>query len=301
MQQAGQQAAAAGQSAGKGDAGQSQEQSREARKRLEEAQREIVRAIAQAEEELARQQMARMEQWLTGLAVRQKNVIEETVRLDAARQAAKGELPPAQQASLRNLAAEERLIGDETEQLRLKMVELAAFAFALETAQQEMQRAAAMLGRGQTDAATQAVEQSAATRLEQMLTAMKPDEAIASADPPPDQQPPQSGQPPGEQASSLAELKLLQLLQGEIRRQTAQIESLRTKQGKLEGEQIRELDALAQQQGRLADMVLNLIRAAAAKPEDDLDSLPNPDDNAKPKPKDMKPVLDEELLRDLEK
>ena len=43
------------------------------------------------------------------------------------------------------LAAEQRLIADETEQLRLKMADQSAFAFALEGARQEMLRAAALL------------------------------------------------------------------------------------------------------------------------------------------------------------
>jgi hypothetical protein len=300
-QEAGRQAAAAGQSAGQGDAGQAQQQSRTTRQRLEEAQRELVKAIAQVEEELARQLMARMEQWLAGLLARQKNVVAETARLDAARQAAGDELPPAERESLRNLAAEQRLIGDETEQLRLRMAEVAAFTFALEGAEQEMLRAAAMLLRGETGAATQAIEQAAATRLEHILTALKPDDGSAAAEKPPGQQePPPAAAQPNAAGGNVAELKLLQLLQGEIRRRTAELEAIRAKQGKLEGEQLRELDGLAQQQGRLADMVLNLIRAATARPEDDPDSLPGLTPGGEKKP-EKKPSLDEELLRDLEK
>ncbi|MEX2173403.1 MAG: hypothetical protein WD872_03520, partial [Pirellulaceae bacterium] len=273
--QAGEQNRAAAQAAEQGNAGQAQEQSRAAAQRLEEASQEIQQAIAQAEEELVRQQLAQWEQWVAGLAARQHNVIAETARLEGAR-ISDGDLTEAQQATLASVAAEQRQIADEAETLRIKMTATASFAFALESARGEMLRAAGLLEQRQTGPGVQEAEQAAAARLSHILAALKPDDASAPAgDPPPEQPaspPPHQG---GDALNSLAELKLLQLLQGEINRRTAELEVVRSQQGELASEQTSELDALATEQGRLAEMVLNLIQESAPRPEDNPDLLPD--------------------------
>lgn len=297
--EAGDRSSAAGQSAGQGNAADAQEQSRQAQRRLEEAQQRVQEAIAQAEQELAEQQLARMEQWIGGLLARQKNVAIEIARLDEAKKANGGALAAAGGDALRNLAAEQRLIADETEQLRLKMMEQSAFAFALEGARQEMLRGANLLSRGQTDEPARQAAEAAATRLAQMLAALESDSGAPPTAPPPDT-PPQPTPPGGQKDpfSSLAALKLLQLLQGEINRRTQALELLRATNGKLTDQQVQELDGLAAQQGRLADMVLSLIREAAVRPEDNPEQLPADDRKGDAKPK---PSLDEQLLKELER
>ena len=131
------------------------------------------------------------------------------------------------------------------------------FKLALRGAVSEMLRATVFLDRGETGEGAQQAEQHAAARLEQMLAALKPD-SPGSPDGPPkpgDQQQP----PPGEQSlRGLAELKLLHLMQQEINRRTSDLES-RRRQGKpLSVDQERELNQLADEQGRLAEMVLKL-------------------------------------------
>jgi hypothetical protein len=109
-----------------------------------------------------------------------------------------------------------------------------------------------------------------------MLQALAPD-----ARPPPEAPPPESPPqppPPGGQKdpfSSLAALKLLQLLQGEINRRTQALEAVRRQEGQLTAEQMLELEGLAAEQGRLAEMVLNLIRESVERPEDNPDLLPD--------------------------
>ena len=71
------------------------------------------------------------------------------------------------------------------------------------------------------------------------------------------------------------------------------------------------MESLAGEQGQLADRVLEMIRAAAERPEDDLGNLPIPGDKrpgdadnkkgrAKPGPAKKNP-LEDDLLRELEK
>jgi hypothetical protein len=100
---------------------------------------------------------------------------------------------------------------------------------------------------------------------------------------------------------SLAELKLLKLLQEELNRRTAQLQSSVTA-SRPTPEQLAELQALSKEQGQLADMVLDLIQAAAT---DDA-ALPLPDSEGAKKPEDGKMApqsdkdsLDDALLRDL--
>jgi hypothetical protein len=227
-------------------------------------------------------------------------VLVQTQQIDGTKQ--EGALPPEQHASLRNVAAEQRLLADETEQLR-EQLSAKAFDFAMESIGERMRQAAGLLLRGHTGPQAQDAEQAALSRLEQMLAALKPEEPSAAENPPPDdqQQPAGAGPPPGNLAGMLAELKLLKLLQEEIQARTAELELARGEAGALTPEQEQEQSRLAREQGRLADMVLDLIKAAADRPEDNPDSLPDilpPAD--KPATPDAKKSLDEELLRDLE-
>jgi hypothetical protein len=274
VEQAAELEAAVEQKAAAGEADSAGQQSRQAQQRLEQAQQELEQAIAQTEQKLVEQELVRMEQWIEGLLARQKNVIAEIERLEAIRTRSQGQLAAAEQETLRNVAAEQRLIADETEQIRLKVL-AAAFAFALDGAREEMLRAAALLQRGHTDISAKLAAKNAATRLTQMLSALEPETGVPPDAPPAGQPAAQSGRqgPPG----SVAELMLLQLLQGEINRRTQELEAIRSRDGELSDQQGQELLSLAAQQGRLAEMVLNMIRESAERPEDHPDLLPGPE------------------------
>src|SRR5690606_8699579 len=112
-----------------GDAAQASEQAREAIRLLDETRQQLQQEIEQAEADLVREQMARLEQSLEGLALRQGAVVAEIRRLAESLQNS-GELPPAQQATLRGIAAEQQSLAAEVEPLRLKLTADAA-AFAL--------------------------------------------------------------------------------------------------------------------------------------------------------------------------
>jgi len=252
----------AAQAAGGGDAPQAQQQGADAHRRLEEAQQELAQAIAEAEQELLQEQLARVEQLVAGIAARQKNVVSEIQRLNA------GQPTPAE---LRNLAAEEQLLADEIGQLRPKLEAAEAFGFALDGAAEQMRRAGGMVQRGETGPAAQDAAQSALTRLNQILEALRPENPAGEQAP--------GQQQPGQQANSnpsgmSAELKLLQLLQQEVNRRTTELEARRNRNGSLTADEQAERDSLAREQGRLADMVLNMIRASAERPEDNPDLIP---------------------------
>ncbi len=255
----------AAQAAAGGDAEQAQQQGADAHRRLEEAQQELAQSIAEAERELLQEQLARAQQLVAGIAARQKNVVAEIDRLHVKE-------PPPAAAELHSVVAEEQLLADETSQLRPKLDAAEAFGFALEGAAEQMRRAAGLLQRGESGPAAKSAAESALTRLNQILEALQPDSAAADGAQNPNQK--QAGSPSGSPSGATAELKLLHLLQQEINRRTVELEKSRASSGKLTADEEAERDALAREQGRLADMVLNLIRVAAERPEDNLDSIP---------------------------
>lgn len=254
---------AAARSSAAGQQAEAQQQAGDARQKLEEAQAALANAVADLEERLANEQLADAGQAIAGLAARQKNVLLETERLQTTRDR-DGQLPATQQGALKNAASEQRLLADETDGLRPRL-SAPAFAFALETAAAHMRRATSLLERGKTSAPTQDAAKSALSRLQQVLEVLREDRPKTE-----DQSSPPAGQP-GANSSKLAqrtgELKLLKFLQEEINRRTSEIESRLAGGAKLSDDEQLELESLAGEQGRLADMILGLIETKAQSPD----------------------------------
>jgi len=292
----------AGQSAESGDGGEAREQAAEASRLLDETRAQLQQEIEQAEADLVREQLTRLEQNVEALIVRQKNVIAELLRLRTSR-AAEGELTAAQQATLSGIAAEQQLLADEVEQLRLKLTAAAAFSLALDGVRQEMLRAAGLLGERRTDDVVSQAAESAHARLELLLRVLKEEDSAS---------PSASGQPQdgggGDQAAaaenlirSLAELRLLAELQTVINRRTAEIETQRQQNGDLSDAEQTELESLAAEQGKLAEMVIDLA-GKAESPNEEIPMLPPTDaenQEGSPRKQGEVPSLDEQLLRDL--
>jgi hypothetical protein len=283
------------QAAGGGDGGAAEQQTKSALEDLQAAKKQLQQDIQKAQEDLVREQLARLETELAGLLKRQQNLLAETQRLDAAKKMNNGSLSRSQQASLRDLAEEQRLLADAVQQSSEAFSSGESFQLALAGVRQQMQRAHRSLARNQTDAATQIPQEQAVARLKQLLAAAK-----SQAESPGDEgnQPqgpaqPMDGQP---EVRSIGELRLLETLQLEINRRTTELEAARTKTGDFTAEQEAELVELAEEQGKLAEIILNLIQKKSAEDE----APPAKPEDAEPKPAVKKPDgLDEELLKDL--
>ena len=106
-----------------------------------------------------------------------------------------------------------------------------------------MLAAAARLDRGQTGEPTQTAARAALDRLTRLAKALQTDPSAGQS--PEGQSEPQSEsqtqQPPGDGITSLAELKLLRLMQEELNRRTASLDAARQKQGELSPEQEQQL------------------------------------------------------------
>ncbi len=282
----------AGQQSQQGDPQQAQEDAEQAERDLEQAEQELRQAIAQAEQDLFFEQMVRLEQALAGMIKRQQSVIEETVRLEALR-ARQGELSRGQRASVTSLASAERELSEEAGQFAEKIAKARAFEFTLRAAMRAMLSTAARLDRGETGDPTLQSARAALDRLERLAEALKTE---SPKSPPQDGQSEQESgaqpqQPPTDGITSLAELKLLQLMQEELNQRTAALEATRQRQGELTPEQEQQWIELATEQGRLAELLLSLGAAEGAEPEDDFENRPNPA---------RERALDDELEKSLE-
>jgi hypothetical protein len=271
----------AGQCAGQGQGDQARQQAADAKKTLDDAKRELAQQRQLAQAELAVEQLAKLEDVVKHLHRQQQNVIDETGRFEGLRRE-QGQLTRAQMISLQNLAMLERSLRTDVVAVGDKLAGSGAFSLALGGVARQMDLAAAQLERRQTGAATVEAERNALRRLQMLLDALtpeKPDGDSASGTEGGGRQP----GPQGDGVQTLAELKLLKLLQEEVNLRTIELQQSASGQGFTEPQR-RECQSLSEEQGRLAALVLELIRPADANADDDPDNLP---DMREDKPQDQ--------------
>ena len=249
---------------------------REVEDHLEQAQRELARERRQAEQRLARELLERISDELQAMIPRQQNVIDETTRLEAER-ARRGNWTRAQLKSLRDLVDVQRGLMQETDRLVDTLSAAEVFAMALQGASRSMQRAADRLEQRRTDQTTIAAEEAAKQRFVDLVGVLQEEADQPSASPQPageggpDPQQPERAGPQGDAIPQLAQLRLLRLMQLELIARTAELETMR-QNGAFEIDDQANLDALAEEQGKLADLARNLMqevgRPLEIEPED---------------------------------
>ncbi|MBI2824870.1 MAG: hypothetical protein HYX69_09305 [Planctomycetia bacterium] len=265
----------AGRSGSAGDAAEAARQAADAQQDLEEAQQQLADQRRQAEVDLAQEQLARMEDAVASMRTRQEKLIEETRHYEQAR-VARGNLTRTEAASVREMARQQLGLRDESHQLAETLSGAEVFQFALGAAENDMTQAAARLDQRDTGDEAVRAESSALARLEQLLAALAPEEGRPQE---PSEGQAGEGQGGGGQQQgavrSVAELKLLKLIQEQINRRTQALDEARRESIELSAEQEREYAALSQEQGKLADMIANMMQVADEKPEDDPERLPD--------------------------
>ena len=290
-------AAAMQQGARAAEQGESQsalERAQQSEKLLEDAGQQLQQEVQKKEQDLLNEQLVRLEQTITGFIKRQTNVNQRTLEFHELRASQDGTFKRSQLVSLGNLAAEQRLMADDAILLSDKLEQAETFTFALRGARQEMSRSASGLERRETGEDTQQAQVNALVRLNQLKEALKPDYKDDSQQPQEQQQGGQGGgnqQPPADGIQRLAELKLVKLLQEEVNRRTLELEGKRQASGMLTDAQADEMIDLSEQQGQLAEMILNLVQQVTANPEDDPENLPDMRDDED---------LNDELLQELD-
>jgi hypothetical protein len=242
-------------------------------------QKEIVRQIQEVLDILDNRrnsELDRLEDAVKHLQARQEETIEQSDRLEQVRQK-EGRLARSQLSTLRDIARLQRALQEDTRKLAEQVVALGVFHLTLNSAAADMGRAADFLDRRNTGAETHLAQQNALRRLNLLLEALKPE-------PPPENKEGSSAggkggpgdkaaKPPGEGIKKMAELKLLKLLQQEIQLRTAELQQA-VGSGNANEEQRQQFAELADEQGRLADLVVKILQPIGKAPKENPENVP---------------------------
>jgi hypothetical protein len=256
----------AGQQGEQGDGQGAAEQAAAAEKDLDDAQQQLAQERKKAEEDLAREQVARMEDTVNALKQQQEKLLVETKHYDDLQQK-NGRLTRAESLSVRDLARQQQLAKEETEGLAKKLSSAEVFELALNQAARDMAKAAERLEQRDTSSPTQRTEQRAIARLEQLVKSFKSDPKDKQ-----EQQQQQGGEGGGGQGGqgqrSLSELKLLKLMQESLNERTRTLEEAYRKAKTLTPNEQQEYAELSEEQGRLADLLLDLTKPPPEEKDD---------------------------------
>ena len=263
---------ASGQGAEQGDAAGAGDQAEAAEKDLENAQRELAEERKQAEADLANELAEKLEDDLKAAVARQERIIAETTRYDEAAKAKP--LSRSELIGLLDLAREQETLEAEARAAAERFESAPAFKGAVESAADEMQRAAKNLRERNTGEATQRSEQKALRRYGQLLTAIKPRKKEAGGG---QQQGGGEGGAGGgaggggnQDTHALTELVLIKLMQEEVSERTKELDAVR-KRGPLTPVEQEEIGRLSVEQGKLADLLLDIMgQTTPEKPDDEL-------------------------------
>jgi hypothetical protein len=229
---------------------------------LDEALQHLAVQRQQLESQLAQQTLAAAIDRLTALREAQQQLADETAQLRD--RVPQHESPtPVQRAVLQELGRQQADVAAQTAHLRGRLEGTTAFSLALDSASAHMRAAAERLQQPAVgDEVTQA-QHAALRRLEQLIVAvMSAAEGMAGGGVGADaaSQPASSGA-----ASPLeqAELKMLELWQAELLERTRRLHAAMAGREPAPEER-QQLLRLADEQGRLAALLLRLTRKAAA-------------------------------------
>jgi hypothetical protein len=261
-------------------AGQEQE---EALEQLDQAQQQLAQKRREVEEQLAREQLAKVADSIKGIHERQRAIAGDAARLRDVKKEA-GKLTRGQIQSLIGLSRAEQGLAEESAALKERLTEAKVFSLVIEEAVELMKAGAAQLADRSAEDQTVRDLEKAAGKFAQLIDSLRDD---------PTQQKTAKGQQQGggegeggaggdqDGIPSLAQIKLLRSLQQEILADTKEL-SLAQADQPLNDEQKTRFEKLAQRQGRLADLVSDFMQPV----EDEEPSDEAPTDEA---PAEVKP------------
>lgn len=253
------------------DAEETQDAMDEAIEELQEIERELVLEKRIAQERLAFEQLEKIEDELKGLKLRQQAVIDETVRLNAAK-TEQDSFTRGQLKTLKELSETERLLQHTAEQMRQQMASAEIFALVLKRLSRTLMLVADRLGERDISKPTQDLENDAIRKIDTLLAVLKQEQKKQQQQNKPQEKPEQLGQepheqeekpqdakPPGDTIPQLAQLKLLKSMQEEYLERTELLEKFRNEDGHLPEAMQVEMNELAREQVELADYARNLV------------------------------------------
>lgn len=251
----------AAQSMQQGNAERAEQEQEQVLEDLQRAQQELEQARREAEALLAMEQLRRLESQIVHLHERQLAAAEETDRLRGEHEKAGKRWSRPLLASLARARREQERIRAETEGLIEALDAAPVYVLVLRNAISLMDAATTGLQQRDVSVQTAELQRNAAAQFAKLLEALKPQEGEGQGQQAGNQQ--GSGQGGGAGGNEglmrlVAQLRLLKMLQIDIKEQTEQIERTRRQMGDLPPEQLKRLEDLQQLQGQLADIVRQL-------------------------------------------
>jgi hypothetical protein len=251
----------------------------EALQRLNDARRTVAREQQAAQDELAREKLAKVTDEVKRLKERQEAALAEAARLRTEALQKKG-WDRGLLFSLTSLAEAQKDLGQDAEGLaKGRLAPAQVFARILARSADAMKQAAEQL----QDEREQAVEnpeepkrdgpatqsqRAALHRLGQLLEAMKPERGAAARATPPQEgksRPGQAGPRESDGLGDLAQLKALRLLQQDVNERTVQFDKAHPDAAKLTAQDRRQLEALRDEQSEIAGLLDELTKPANAE------------------------------------
>ncbi len=270
LSRAGEQMQQAANASGDNRAADAEQAAEDALQDLDKAQQELEQRRRQAERDLAEEQLAKIEDRLRGLRDRQQTLVDEAQRL--ANLAAQRAPTRAEQQTARDAARQEALLQAEADELRRMVAGAEVFAVTLQYASDDMARASRLLEQANYTVEMTTAASDALRRLSQLVAALE-----AGNNTPPAGQPQQgnpagqnpAGQQPQDGIPPLAQLKLLKSMQEDLKQRTEKLAEAWPNQQQLPEAAQRQYEQIAAEQGRLAELLLNLSQPAADDTEPD--------------------------------
>ena len=256
----------AGKAAQQGDATGSGQQDRAAAKHMADARKQLADARQQAETEQLDAQLSRLPEQLAQLLENQQNLLRQTENV-AAQYREKKNLTRVDKANVVDLSRTQLALVAQIQPIKEGLTLAEILQYVLVGAAAKMQTAAEKLGQFQTGPLTQNLQRDAIRQLEMVLTSLKRNTDEEEAE----KQGGNSGGGQGgggaeqqeETKRSLAEIRLLKLLQMDLNRRIEsiqhEIESITDNNGDV-APLIEQLHQLGPEQAKLANWTLGLLR-----------------------------------------
>lgn len=263
-----------------GDARDARQEIEEALDDLEQAERELAADEKDARDQLAQEQLEKLADQLQSFLARQQATISETQRLQMEFDAA-GKWSRARLKSLRNLSEVQSALQAETSAAAERIESIEIIALSLRGAARYMERAMGRLDERNTGDETVKLQQLAARRFEELIEAL----AEEDAQPESQQQPPgrnseenQPSGPGGDIVTLIAQLKVIRGLQLDLANRFRVVRERSVPGAELDEADRQELQAIADEQDQIADLVREMTSAFGEEDiePDDSDSISRP-------------------------
>jgi len=233
----------------------------EATEELERMYEELAQRKKTLSEQEMQKMMERLDQILTKLISKQKEIHDETIRLDNIK-LNESDLPRSEMANLKKITQMQLELAKEVEKVNDKLIEeqSAVFFWILKTVMDEMILVKDLLDdESRTDIYTQQIQEDIIRKLKELLDALKKEKSRNKSG---GQPPPGGGQQKPKLLPDIAELKMLRTMQENLMRKTEDFKKENIKENLQEFDAVQQkiLQRLSAEQMHLADLISSFTK-----------------------------------------